>query len=173
MTEMAKDKQHTDKHTESGPELAENEPKAPDDPQAGTGETWEATATGERFESTDNQLAEMEVALRESRDKHLRLLAEFDNYKKRTMRERLDLISSASKDLMQSLLPVLDDFDRAKQSADREGSGEQFSEGVSLVYNQLYNILQQKGLKAIESTVSRLIRTGMKRSRKFRRPKKT
>jgi molecular chaperone GrpE len=99
----------------------------------------------------DTQLREMEQALAELKDKQLRLLAEFDNYKKRTMRERLDLLSTASKDVMVNLLPVLDDFDRAKKSADDPATDERFSAGVNLVYNRLHSILQSLGLKVMES----------------------
>lgn len=102
--------------------------------------------------STDARVAELQAAVNELRDKHLRLLAEFDNYKKRTMRERLDLMNSASKDVMVSLLPILDDFDRAKKSADDPSNAEVFSDGVTLVYNRLNNVLQNMGLKAIQST---------------------
>ena len=102
--------------------------------------------------STDAKVAELQAAVNELRDKHLRLLAEFDNYKKRTMRERLDLMNSASKDVMVSLLPILDDFDRAKKSADDPSNAEVFSDGVTLVYNRLNNVLQNMGLKAIQST---------------------
>lgn len=102
--------------------------------------------------STDARVAELQAAVNELRDKHLRLLAEFDNYKKRTMRERLDLMNSASKDVMVSLLPILDDFDRAKKSADDPSNAEVFSDGVTLVYNRLNNVLQNMGLKAMTST---------------------
>ena len=100
----------------------------------------------------DEIIGELEAAMAESKEKNLRLLAEFENYKKRTMRERLDLLNSASKDVIIALLPVLDDFDRAKRHAEEESSDEQFSEGVRLVYNRLYNTLQSLGLKAMEST---------------------
>lgn len=96
--------------------------------------------------------ADMQSALSELKDKQLRLLAEFDNYKKRTMRERIELFGTASKDVMVALLPVLDDFDRAKKSADNPNNEEIFSEGVTMVYNRLYNILQGLGLKAMVST---------------------
>jgi molecular chaperone GrpE len=79
-------------------------------------------------------------------------LAEFENYKKRTMRERLDLMSSASKDVIVALLPILDDFERAKKHADDPEAGEQFSEGVNLVYNRLNSTLQSLGLKVMDST---------------------
>ncbi len=102
-------------------------------------------------ESTE-KVAELQAAVSELKDKHLRLLAEFDNYKKRTMRERLDLLNTASKDAMVALLPVLDDFDRAKKSADDPNNEEVFSEGVTMVYNRLYSILQNMGLKAMTST---------------------
>ncbi len=102
--------------------------------------------------STMEKIAELQSSVQELKDKHLRLLAEFDNYKKRTMRERLDLLNGASKDVMVSLLPVLDDFDRAKKSADDPATEESFSEGVSLVYNRLHSILQGMGLKSMNST---------------------
>lgn len=100
----------------------------------------------------NDKKSELESSIQELKDKHLRLLAEFDNYKKRTMRERLDLLNSASKEVILNLLPVLDDFDRAKKSADDPTNEEVFSEGVTLVYNRLYNILQGMGLKAMNST---------------------
>ncbi len=87
--------------------------------------------------------------LEESKDKYLRLFAEFDNFKKRTIKERFDLMKTASQETLTALLPVLDDFDRAKKSAD-EG-GEVLSGGIQLVYNKLYSILESKGLKAMES----------------------
>jgi molecular chaperone GrpE len=97
-------------------------------------------------------IQQLESDLQESKDKHLRLYAEFDNFKKRTMKERIELMKSASQDVISSLLPVLDDFDRAKKSADDPDSAEVFSEGVSLVYNKLYSTLNSKGLKKMEST---------------------
>lgn len=92
----------------------------------------------------------IEEELAELKDKYLRLFAEFDNYKKRTARERLELIRTASEDLVSRLLPVLDDFDRAKKNADDESTPETFSEGVSLVYHKLHNVLESRGLKAMD-----------------------
>ncbi|MDQ3016451.1 MAG: nucleotide exchange factor GrpE [Bacteroidota bacterium] len=107
---------------------------------------------GESFnenEAQDN--SELNATIAELKDKYLRLLADFDNYKKRTNRERLDLLNSASKDVIISLLPILDDFDRAKKSAEEGSQGEHWSDGVNLVYNRLYNTLQLLGLKPMES----------------------
>jgi molecular chaperone GrpE len=95
--------------------------------------------------SSENELAEL-------KDKYLRLFAEFDNYKKRTARERLDLIRTAAEDLVTKLLPVLDDFDRAKKNADDPSSSEAFSEGVSLVYQKLHHVLESKGLQPMDVT---------------------
>ncbi len=95
---------------------------------------------------------EKEIEIQEAKDKYIRLYAEFDNYKKRTTKERYDMILTAGKDTIASLLPVIDDFDRAKKSADDENSNEAFSEGVTLVYNKLHNIMKAKGLTSMEST---------------------
>ena len=102
-------------------------------------------------QSTENTNNEEVSEISELKDKYLRLFAEFDNYKKRTARERLDLIRTASEDLVVKLLPVLDDFDRAKKNADDPNSSESFSEGVSLVYQKLHQILESKGLKAMDT----------------------
>ena len=98
------------------------------------------------------ELEEKGYELAEAKDKYLRLFAEFDNYKKRSVKERLELMRSAAQDTIADLLPVLDDFARAKQSAEDESSSEPFSEGVLLVYNKLFNTLKAKGLHAMEST---------------------
>ncbi len=103
-------------------------------------------------EKLKEQLKAMDAELTEAKDKYIRLYAEFDNYKKRTIREKLEMMNSAARETFVSLLPVLDDFDRAKQSAEDENSNEVFSEGVSLVYNKFTSLLKSQGLKAMEST---------------------
>jgi len=117
-----------------------------------------ASATGTEIPDSGSKAgkvaSEAEKELELMKDKYLRLMAEFDNFRKRTVRERLELMATASRDLMQDLLPVLDDFDRAKKSAEVEGSKEVFPEGVKLVYNKLYRTLEQKGLKEMETNGS-------------------
>lgn len=98
------------------------------------------------------EMEAVQAELSEMKDKYLRLLAEFDNYKKRTARERIEHAKHAAQDTMSALLPVLDDFDRAKKSADDENSSEVFSEGVLLVYNKLHTVLKNKGLEMFESS---------------------
>jgi len=114
--------------------------------------SFDNTANQPTDADQDEKTSELESAVAELKDKNLRLLADFDNYKKRTVRERLDLMNSASRDVISALLPILDDFDRAKKSAEKGLAGENWSEGVEMIYNRLYNVLQSYGLKAMEST---------------------
>lgn len=83
------------------------------------------------------------------KDKFLRLFAEFENYKRRTSKERVELFSTASQDVIQSLLPVLDDFDRALIEISKQPESD-LSKGVELIKNKLQSTLQQKGLSSIE-----------------------
>jgi molecular chaperone GrpE len=103
-------------------------------------------------EENGDDTSKLQSELAEAKDKYLRLFAEFDNFKKRSMRERLDYMKTAAQDTLQALLPVADDFERAKKAADVPGSAETFPEGVTLVFNKFMGILEAKGLKAMEST---------------------
>ena len=87
--------------------------------------------------------------IQKEKEKFLRLFAEFENYKKRTSRERIELFSTASQELMTSLLPVLDDFDRANQEIIKN-SDDEIYKGVSLIQNKLFDTLKSKGLKTVE-----------------------
>ena len=84
-------------------------------------------------------------------DKYLRLFAEFDNYKRRTQKERVELLQTAGKDVVVSLLPVLDDFERALKATENATEVTAIREGVMLVQTKLKSILSQKGLKELES----------------------
>ena len=87
--------------------------------------------------------------VQKEKEKFLRLFAEFENYKKRTTKERIELFSTASQELMTSLLPVLDDFDRANQEIIKN-SDDEIYKGVSLIQNKLFDTLKSKGLKTVE-----------------------
>ena len=87
--------------------------------------------------------------VQKEKEKFLRLFAEFENYKKRTTRERIELFSTASQELMTSLLPVLDDFDRANQEIIKN-SDDEIYKGVSLIQNTFFDTLKSKGLKIVE-----------------------
>jgi molecular chaperone GrpE len=95
--------------------------------------------------------AKLTAELEELKDKFLRLTAEFDNFKRRTSKERLELIQTAGKETIVSLLAVLDDCDRAEKQMKNSEDINLVKEGNLLVFNKLRNILQQKGLVAMES----------------------
>ena len=94
---------------------------------------------------------QLKTELKETKEKYLRLVAEFDNFRKRTAREKIEVIQTASKDVLVSLLEVLDDADRAQQQFESSGDVEQLKQGVLLVFNKLRNTLQSKGIKRMES----------------------
>jgi len=104
-----------------------------------------------RLEQLEQENATMKTQLEELKDKYMRLYADFENYKKRMIKEKYELINTAAQDTLSSLLPVLDDFDRAKKNAEAENSKEHFSEGIALVYHKLYSVLRQKGLEEMET----------------------
>ena len=92
----------------------------------------------------------LEGELKQEKDKFLRLFAEFENYKRRTAKERIELFSTASEDVMKTLLPVLDDFERALSHIEDDKEAEELRKGVLLIYNKLVSTLEQKGLKPME-----------------------
>ena len=102
-------------------------------------------------EPVENQVEEvnLEDQVKEERDKFLRLFAEFENYKRRTAKERIELFSTASEEVMISLLPILDDFDRASAEIEKDKDNEIFK-GVLLIKNKLFDSLKSKGLALIE-----------------------
>ncbi|MFZ4398769.1 MAG: nucleotide exchange factor GrpE [Bacteroidales bacterium] len=102
----------------------------------------------EKYEDTINDLGNK---LADTNDKYLRLYSEFDNYRKRTSKERIDLSKTASEDMIINLLPVLDDFERALKAIETNNQIAALHEGVELIFSKLQNILGQKGLKAMES----------------------
>ena len=89
--------------------------------------------------------------LSQANDKYLRLFAEFDNFRRRTAKEREEARKSEGKDVMVSLLPVLDDFERALRSMENTTDVAAVKEGVALIQNKLKNVLSQKGLKEMQS----------------------
>jgi molecular chaperone GrpE len=98
-----------------------------------------------------SELDQAKVDLAEQKDKFLRLMAEFDNYKRRTAKERMDLIQTAGKDVIVSLLDVLDDCDRAEKQLGISDDIAVQKEGIQLVFNKIRSTMQAKGLTAMES----------------------
>ncbi len=98
----------------------------------------------------DAEIAALKQQLDESKDKYLRLFADFDNAKKRHAREQLDLIQTAGKGVIVDLLPVIDDFERALKTLETATEVSAVKEGIQLIYNKLESTLAAKGLKAID-----------------------
>ncbi|MGB5404338.1 nucleotide exchange factor GrpE [Robiginitalea sp.] len=109
----------------------------------------EADATQEEMIEERSEEAVLKEELGKEKDKFLRLFAEFENYKKRTTRERMELYKTAGQEVISALLPVLDDFDRAVREIDRSEDSELFK-GVTLIQNKFRDTLMGKGLEEIE-----------------------
>lgn len=95
----------------------------------------------------------LEEQLGKEKDKFLRLFAEFENYKKRTSKERIELFKTANQELMTVLLPVLDDFERALTHIEEDKEAEELRKGVLLIYQKLLSTLEQKGLTVADAKV--------------------
>jgi len=100
---------------------------------------------------TDQSAEKLQEELQEQKDKYLRLFAEFDNYKRRTSKEKMELIQTAGKEILTSMLDVMDDCDRAEKQMQQSDDITQVKEGNQLVFNKLRAVMQQKGLTAMES----------------------
>jgi molecular chaperone GrpE len=101
--------------------------------------------------SDENETNKLKTELQEQKDKYLRLFAEFDNFKRRTAKERIELMQTAGKEVIIPMLDVLDDCDRAEKQLQSTNDIEQIKEGVLLVFNKLRNTLGSKGLKPMQS----------------------
>jgi molecular chaperone GrpE len=99
----------------------------------------------------EDAMEKMQAELEEQKDKYLRLFAEFDNFKRRSAKERIELIQTAGKDVIISMLEVMDDCDRAEKQLDESNDIATQKEGVQLVFNKLRSTLQAKGLTPMES----------------------
>lgn len=110
------------------------------------------TGQPESPEKNDEVTADSaQTQLQEANDKYLRLYSEFDNFRRRTARERIELISTANAQLLEAMLPVLDDFERAMKFMHESSDIEAVKQGLQLVHHKLQHTLEQKGLKAFNS----------------------
>lgn len=98
-----------------------------------------------------DELSVLKNEVAEQKDKFMRLLAEFDNFKKRSAKERIELYKTAGQEIIKELLPVLDDFHRADKAFIADNNAENYANGVKLIQEKLQRTLQNKGLKMIES----------------------
>jgi molecular chaperone GrpE len=99
----------------------------------------------------ENKIAELTAGLAASNDKYLRLSAEFDNFRKRTLKEKMDLMKNASESVIVSFLPVIDDVERAIKAIESSNNLETTKEGISLIYNKFKDFTKQNGVVEIEA----------------------
>ena len=104
------------------------------------------------LEALKNLLNQKEQEVEKEKKEYLFLMAEFDNFRKRTVRERADLIKSASEKALSGLLPIVDDFERGLDAIKDTNDAEAVKEGMKLIYNKFIKYLSDNGVKAIEST---------------------
>jgi molecular chaperone GrpE len=127
----------------SGPEVTQTAEGAPESPKG------EAGAKAESDKEVKSVSAEEKLA--EMQDRYLRLSAEFDNYRKRTLREKMELTKHAGENILISIIPVLDDFERALKLMETASDCVAMKSGIDLIYNKFGDFLKQHGLKEIES----------------------
>lgn len=102
-------------------------------------------------EKKADEIEELGTKLQDINDKYMRLSAEFDNYRKRTLKEKMELTKSAGEKILVNVLPVMDNFERALQSIDEAKDVEALKEGVHLIYNNFKDFILQNGVKEIEA----------------------
>jgi molecular chaperone GrpE len=134
-----KNKKHTEENS-NGDETVQNANSAQ------TNETAEQAA-----EEIVDELQTMSQKCAELNDKNLRLMAEFDNYRKRTLKERMDLLKTASESVLVNMLPLVDDFERAIKAMETSEDVQAVKDGVDLIYSKFISFLLQNGVKAIPS----------------------
>lgn len=111
----------------------------------------EENASMSNEEKLAQELEKAQHMLEEQKDKYLRLSAEFDNYRKRTMKEKAELILNGAEKSISSILPIVDDFERALKNIETATDVAAVKEGVELIYNKFMKVLEQNGVKVIET----------------------
>ena len=153
--ESVKDEPLTEDSKGTKTEKAESKENSEEkDADSKESESEEETTEEDESSETSKEVKEEkspEQELAELNDRFLRLYSEFDNYKRRTAKERLELFKTAGEDIIVSLLPVLDDFDRAMKAAGDSGEGKEVKQGMELIKNKLASTLEQKGLEPMNS----------------------
>lgn len=131
-------------------EIIDNIGAAADDENE-SAETIEQDEMNE-IDALAKKLGETEAKLDKEKKEYLFLMAEFDNFRKRTIKEKADIIKNASESVLKGILPIVDDFERGLAAVKDTDDAESVKEGMTLIYNKLLKFLEQNGVKPIEST---------------------
>jgi len=145
-----KKKSNTDNDQVNEKEMRNQEEQLADE-NLDSGKTLNAEQSNPEPEASVTAEEKLAAELKDANDKYLRLYAEFDNYKRRIAKERIELMQTAGKDIIASLLPIIDDFERALKAIETATEISAVKEGVSLVSHKLKNTLALQGLKEMES----------------------
>lgn len=145
-------KEKSDMSSEKETTMPENEQPQAESTAETTAHAAENVTEAETAAPEVDETEKLRGELEEMQQKYLYLLSEFENYKRRTAKERLDLFKTASKDLLVELLPVLDDFERGLQAMEVSTDVASVKTGVDLVYNKFKGILSNKGLQPMNAT---------------------
>jgi molecular chaperone GrpE len=148
----------TTDHVEEGVETQQAE--MPQNPDSETGNTEQDHAP-ELSVSTNQEVMKLKEELAEMKDKYLRMYSEFDNYKRRTAKEKIEYFKTASEDLIKELLPVLDDFERAEKSLGEMPENDPLREGFHLIQHKFRKVLEKQGLKEIEDARGKALDTNL------------
>jgi len=148
---MSKEQKQTQKENE-----LKNEAAAEETVRTEEGQQEEATPEAPAEELTEEEklakeLEDAQSAIEEQKNKYLRLSAEFDNYRKRTLKEKAELIKNGAEKTLTAILPILDDFERALKNLEATEETKAMKEGVELIFTKFQKVLQQEGLQAIET----------------------
>ncbi|MEF8983080.1 MAG: nucleotide exchange factor GrpE [Bacteroidales bacterium] len=146
----ASQKKEKSKKKEGKKSAEDKEKKKEEQEQEQEQEQKQEEAEAQQEEEKKEEKSDKEK-LAELQDKYLRLTAEYDNYRKRTLKEKMELTKSAGEDILKGLLPIMDDFERALQSIDEAGDIQAVKDGVYLIYNKFKDFLNQQGVKEIEA----------------------
>lgn len=149
---MAEDKKIKEQEVEKNATNADDWKEGKDQNQKDKKKSRAAKKKMTKEQTLEAKVNELEENLAELNDKYLRLFSEFDNYRKRTNKERLELIDTAATDVISDLLPVLDDFERAFKANDAKSEEDRSNlEGFKLIYNKLKGTLSRRGLEPMKS----------------------
>ncbi len=143
MPEKEETKQRTAKTGKTGENINKTTIKS-------SGKTTKKRTTDQK-DRIKSKMASYEEKIKEITDKYLRLSAEFDNYRKRTLKEKIELTKSAGEELLKNILPVMDDFERGIQTINNAGNITAIKEGIGLIYNKFKEFLNQNGVREIDA----------------------
>ena len=146
-----KHKTSTDNIADNATNTTDSTAKSAEDAAAQSSENTSDTQPAQEEAQQPDPAVQWQTQFEEMKDKYLRLSAEFDNYRKRTLKEKMELTKTAGEDILKGLLPVMDDFERGLKHINQSSDVNAVKEGILLIHNKFNEFLTQKGIKEIEA----------------------